>query len=106
MRTAVKHSALDRWFINLHALHNAHLLRETLPRQLTMPRPYLEDRRKEHDQVALELQETGPVKRAASLAKSAATRARNRLEKEKIAERVRSGASTRVGNALEPMQVA
>ncbi|KAJ7813468.1 hypothetical protein B0H14DRAFT_2376855, partial [Mycena olivaceomarginata] len=35
----VKHSPQERYIVNMHALHNAHLLREVFPRFLTAPTP-------------------------------------------------------------------
>ncbi|KAK7007276.1 hypothetical protein R3P38DRAFT_3212995 [Favolaschia claudopus] len=39
----VSHSPEQRFLINMHALHNAHLIRDVLPRSLTAPTPYLQD---------------------------------------------------------------
>ncbi|KAK7027036.1 hypothetical protein R3P38DRAFT_2496555 [Favolaschia claudopus] len=39
----VSHSPEQRFLINMHALHNAHLIRDVLPRSLTTPTPYLQD---------------------------------------------------------------
>lgn len=76
----------DRFFIiNLHALHNAALLRQTLPRYLTAPKPLHVDRRDFHDKLALELQSTQQAKRDRTKAKSAATRQANKRKKQ-IAE--------------------
>ncbi|KAJ7032262.1 hypothetical protein C8F04DRAFT_1211182 [Mycena alexandri] len=38
------HEPLDRFFINMHAFHNAHFLRATLPRSLVAPIPLFPDR--------------------------------------------------------------
>ncbi|KAJ7277334.1 hypothetical protein C8J57DRAFT_1060971, partial [Mycena rebaudengoi] len=39
----IVHNALDRFIINSHAFHNAHLLRATLPRDLLAPIPLFDD---------------------------------------------------------------
>ncbi|KAJ7879048.1 hypothetical protein B0H14DRAFT_2341661, partial [Mycena olivaceomarginata] len=39
----VVHKPLDHFFINSLAFHNAHLLRETLPRDLLAPLPLFPD---------------------------------------------------------------
>ncbi|KAJ6613535.1 hypothetical protein B0H10DRAFT_2272325 [Mycena sp. CBHHK59/15] len=59
------HSEEARFILNMHALHNAHLIREVLPQTLTAPVPYLN-----HTETK---------------AKTQATRVRNRTNKEAIA---------------------
>ncbi|KAF8918451.1 hypothetical protein CPB85DRAFT_1200830, partial [Mucidula mucida] len=44
----IEHQPLDRYFINTHAFHNAHLVRATLPRSLTVPLPIVDDRKAFH----------------------------------------------------------
>ncbi|KAH8107680.1 hypothetical protein BXZ70DRAFT_884608 [Cristinia sonorae] len=68
----------DRYFINMHAIHNAALLRRTLPRDLYKPAPYFPNREEKHHEIAAKLQITGPAKRAAAAAKAAETRKRNK----------------------------
>jgi hypothetical protein len=51
------HKPLDRFFINTHAFHNAHLLRTTLPRDLIAPIPLFADRQVKHHELATELRE-------------------------------------------------
>ncbi|KAJ7685821.1 hypothetical protein B0H17DRAFT_1160739 [Mycena rosella] len=54
----IVHNPLDRYIINSHAFHNAHLLRETLPRDLIAPIPLFEDRRGKHGEMAAALRAT------------------------------------------------
>ncbi|KII82606.1 hypothetical protein PLICRDRAFT_120554, partial [Plicaturopsis crispa FD-325 SS-3] len=81
-QSSVAHTDDDTYLVNIHALHNAHLIRETLPRHLTMPKPYLANRRTIHDELAEKLRIIGPAKRAESAAKAQATRERNKLAKQ------------------------
>lgn len=55
----------DAYIINLHALHNAHLLRGVLPRELVRPLPFAVDRISHHRNVIVTLQ----AKLAATLTK-------------------------------------
>ncbi|TEB15367.1 hypothetical protein FA13DRAFT_1876169 [Coprinellus micaceus] len=77
----VKHAPVDRHVINMHSLHNPHLLRETLPRELTQPIPYCNDNDKFRRDIAVHLRVIGPKKRAATQEKSKATRKRNAEKK-------------------------
>jgi hypothetical protein len=76
-----KHSSEPRFILNMHGLHNPHLIREVLPRSLTSPVPYLQDRVASHNRFAEQLRVTGPAKCAATKAKTQATRARNQQHK-------------------------
>ncbi|KAF8963433.1 hypothetical protein BDZ97DRAFT_1939527 [Flammula alnicola] len=91
-RGIVEHLDDTRHFINLHALHNAHLVRETLPRGLIQPQLRYPDRRKTHNELAASLRITGPAKRAATAAKTADTRARKKQQENDLGNRYsRSG---------------
>ncbi|KAJ7689562.1 hypothetical protein B0H17DRAFT_1160101 [Mycena rosella] len=63
------HNNLDRFLINTHAFHNAHLLRATLPRDLVAPIPLFTERRAKHDELAAQLHETLSTRKAAAAAK-------------------------------------
>ncbi|KAF7349037.1 hypothetical protein MVEN_01425300 [Mycena venus] len=77
----ISHSDKSRFLINTHALHNAHLIRETLPRHLTAPRQLFSDRCAKHFEFAAALREVGPEKRALATARGQATKARNKQDK-------------------------
>jgi hypothetical protein len=80
-RKLTAHSEDSRFLLNTHALHNANLVRETLPRHMTEPKPCFLDRRAKHNEFAAKLRETGPEKRALAQAKAQATKLRNKQDK-------------------------
>ncbi|KAJ7306729.1 hypothetical protein DFH08DRAFT_824679 [Mycena albidolilacea] len=80
----VKHSPESRFVLNMHALHNAHSVWEVLPRSLSSPVPYLQDRRASHTRFAEQLRITS-AKRAATRAKTQETRTQNKLKKATMA---------------------
>ncbi|KAJ7779048.1 hypothetical protein B0H16DRAFT_1248372, partial [Mycena metata] len=53
----IVHEPLDRFFINIHAFHNSHLLRATLPRDLVAPVPLFPDRQAKHYELAARLRD-------------------------------------------------
>ncbi|KAJ7498396.1 hypothetical protein B0H11DRAFT_1660166, partial [Mycena galericulata] len=53
----VVHEALDRYIMNSHSFHNAHLLRATLP-HLTAPIPLSRDRQAMHIEMSTALRAT------------------------------------------------
>ncbi|KAF8148461.1 hypothetical protein B0H34DRAFT_679784 [Crassisporium funariophilum] len=69
--TYVEHKPLHRYIINTHAFHNAHLIRQALPQDLTRPIPFLADRRSHHNKIAQDLRTTQDSKRAATSLKAA-----------------------------------
>ncbi|KAJ7677316.1 hypothetical protein B0H17DRAFT_1139678 [Mycena rosella] len=81
-QAAVQHVDTNIYFINMHALHNAHLLQETLPRNLTAPVPYFTDRDVKHREFAALLRVSGPAKRATALKKAKETREKKKRAKE------------------------
>ncbi|KZP22027.1 hypothetical protein FIBSPDRAFT_691258, partial [Athelia psychrophila] len=58
----IAHTDGSRFFLNMHALHNADLIRETLPRSQTKPIPYFADKKVEHVKSAAALRIAGPAK--------------------------------------------
>ncbi|KAJ6629606.1 hypothetical protein B0H10DRAFT_1776091 [Mycena sp. CBHHK59/15] len=78
----IVHKEGSCYVINTTGLHNAALLRKFLPVALTKPRPLFLDRRAHHDELAITLAAQQGHKRATTKAKSAATRQKNKAEKE------------------------
>jgi hypothetical protein len=77
----IEHNPLDRFLINTHAFHNAHLVRAVLPRDLTIPIAYSADRIAHHTSVATKLREIQDGKRQnAAEKKKAAAELRKALE--------------------------
>jgi hypothetical protein len=68
----IVHRPLERFIINTHAFHNTHLLRQALPRQLTVPLPLFVDRKAKHFELAVTLRETKEGKRQRAKEKRAA----------------------------------
>ena len=61
--SVIEHKPLDRFLINTHAFHNAHLIRAVLPRELTIPVAYSVDRVAHHFSIATKLREIQDGKR-------------------------------------------
>ncbi|KAF8881648.1 hypothetical protein CPB85DRAFT_1378298 [Mucidula mucida] len=60
----IEHQPLDRYFINMHAFYNAHLVQATLPRSLTIPLPIVDDRKAFHSELASQLRAMATVQAA------------------------------------------
>ncbi|KAL1942832.1 hypothetical protein VTO73DRAFT_5072 [Trametes versicolor] len=58
-----------RYIINTHSLHNPHLIRAVLPRELVAPIAHFKNRREEHDKLAKILRDTQNRKQAAAAAR-------------------------------------
>lgn len=65
IQTYIEHKPIERFIINMHAFHNAHLLRATLPRSLVAPIPLYPDRQAKHFEIAAGLRVTQEAKRKA-----------------------------------------
>ncbi len=66
----IEHQPIDRFVINTHAFHNAHLLRATLPRSLVAPIPLHQNREAKHHEIAASLRVTQESKRKATKVRS------------------------------------
>jgi hypothetical protein len=67
----IEHQPVDRFVINTHAFHNAHLLRISLPRSLVAPILLYENREAKHIEIATDLRNMQEVKRTAAKVRAA-----------------------------------
>jgi hypothetical protein len=77
----IVHDSDPVYVINMHSLHNPHLLRQALPRSHSKPTSYCLSHDAERLKIAAELRILGPQKRAETRDKAKATRARNKAKK-------------------------
>ncbi|KAI9068297.1 hypothetical protein FKP32DRAFT_1562016, partial [Trametes sanguinea] len=63
---------VQKFVVNMHSLHNPHLIRRVLPRSLVAPVPHFSDRRQAHDKLAQVLRDGYAKKHAAAAARKAA----------------------------------
>ncbi|KAH9920950.1 uncharacterized protein B0H18DRAFT_1213221 [Fomitopsis serialis] len=82
MEDFIEHGELDHWIINTLSFHNAHLIRDMLPRSLWAPIALHEDREVKHIEFATALREQRHTKRAAQKAKAEAKKAANQAERD------------------------
>jgi len=68
VQTYIEHQPIERFVINTHAFHNAHLLHAVLPRSLVAPIPLHPDRQAKHFEMAGGLRITQEDKRKARTA--------------------------------------
>jgi hypothetical protein len=64
-QTYIEHQPIERFVVNTHAFHNAHLLRAALPRSLVAPIPLHPDRQAKHFEIAGGLRVTQEARRKA-----------------------------------------
>jgi len=92
----IEHTPLDRFLINTHAFHNAHLIREALPRDLTIPIAYSADRVADHSSIATKLWEIQSGRRLnAAEKKKAAAELKKATEGDDTTAAAGSGAKKR-----------
>ncbi|THU86067.1 hypothetical protein K435DRAFT_684434 [Dendrothele bispora CBS 962.96] len=89
--SVLAHSNDDDFIINTHALHNATLLRQLLPRHLTEPKALHVDRHAYHLEVSKKYQDDQEKRRKVTAEKRKATTARNKQVK--LAREVEMGKS-------------
>jgi hypothetical protein len=75
------HAVDDDYFLNMHGIHNAHLIHETLPWKMTIPWPYLSNRLAKHKELAAQLWVSGLARRAETLVRCVRTLQRNNAAK-------------------------
>ncbi|KAJ6451414.1 hypothetical protein C8R45DRAFT_848443 [Mycena sanguinolenta] len=73
----VKHNDEDHFIINLYALHNADMIRQQLPRNLTEPIALYSDRKAHHKEIASTLRTNQVAKRKRTQERRKATRDMN-----------------------------
>ena len=78
----IAHEDSSHFVLNMHALHNAHLLRRILPQELVAPKPLYDDRTTRHYEIATSLQVTQSEKRAHTAANRKATNNAKKSKKE------------------------
>lgn len=82
----IKHKDNNHFIINMYAIHNATLLRKSLPQYLTAPRALHQGRQLHHVKVATGLRINQTAKRARAQEKCKETQARNAEKKRKRQE--------------------
>jgi len=98
----IKHQDDNNFVINMYAIHNATLLRKSLPHHLTAPKLLYSDRRLHHGKVAAGLRVSQTAKRVQAQAKRKETQARNAEKKRKRQEAMESdNDDAEVGNEEE-----
>lgn len=89
MDACIEHKPVHQLIINLHAFHNAHLLRMVLPRSLSAPIPLFDDRRSKHNELAASLRVSQTDKRAQQKVRQGENKRKRDAEK----QRTQSGAN-------------
>ena len=67
----IEHQAIERFVINTHTFHNAHLMRACLPRSLVAPIVLHADRQAKHLEIAKDLRSAQELKRTMSKVRAA-----------------------------------
>ncbi|KAJ7933114.1 hypothetical protein B0H13DRAFT_1856407 [Mycena leptocephala] len=104
----IVHEPLDRFIINSHAFHNAHLLRATLPRDLVAPIPLFEEREEKHKEFSATLRQNWAskvAKRNATAAGAKKTAPRKRKARVQLdGDGDEDAGTTAKGRRKEPAQ--
>ncbi|EMD34744.1 hypothetical protein CERSUDRAFT_28747, partial [Gelatoporia subvermispora B] len=58
----IEHGSDDHFIVNMHSLHNAHLVRQVIPRNLSAPTVFYENRGQHHSEASARLQQTSKTK--------------------------------------------
>ncbi|KAI0703499.1 hypothetical protein BC835DRAFT_1487550 [Cytidiella melzeri] len=66
----IRHGAMQQYFINMHALHNAALIRKFLPCHFSKPKPFYDDRVGKHREFADKVSSVNTKRRDATAAKA------------------------------------
>ena len=78
----MEHADDDKYLINMHTIHNAPLIRETVKAVYGGPKPYFgTDRQSQHNAAAARLRVSSPKKQAEANEKRKATREQNKSAK-------------------------
>ena len=83
----IEHKFVSRYLINTHAFHNAHLIRAILPRHLTVPIPYAQDREAHHNRIAANFRVSQDTRRVANALKAAEKKKARNANQEKTADK-------------------
>jgi len=94
----IQHKDDNNFVINMYGIHNATLLRKSLPRHLTAPKALYPDRRLHHGKVAAGLRISQTAKRVQAQAKRKETHAE---KKRKRQEAMESDDEAEIGNVEE-----
>lgn len=97
-KTYIEHQPIERFVINTHAFHNAHLLRATLPRSIIVPIPLYQDRGGKHNELAENLRSTLESKRTA-------TKARAVQKKQEALDKTGSGPNKRARLEMQEVDI-
>jgi len=97
----IKHKDDNHFIINMYAIHNATLLRKSLPRYLTAPKALHQNRQIHHAKVAAGLRVNQTAKRARAQEKRKETQARNAEKKRKRQEAMDSDEEEEIGDGEE-----
>ncbi|KAF5376296.1 hypothetical protein D9615_008525 [Tricholomella constricta] len=98
----IEHESMQQFILNTHTLHNAHLIRAALPRNLTVPIPYALDWTAHHQELAQQLRVTQTIKRTATAEKAAEKRKGLNEKQPTSSKRRRTGNEVRNELELEP----